>query len=181
MRKIRSNAWRDWLALAPLPPLWRVAVFVAAGVAFGGAVLVGRASRALSYLSEDPASCINCHVMDNAYATWRRGSHGRVTTCADCHLPHDNPIRKLAFKAQDGARHSYVFTFRLEPQENCLRCHADQFQMVRLVETSERRCWDCHQNIHGEVISLAGTPDARRPRLPSAGLEWFKRQLEDPK
>ncbi len=79
-----------------------------------------------------------------------------------------------------------MFTFRLEPQvlrlskgavpviqENCLRCHADQFQMVRLVETSERRCWDCHQNIHGEVISLAGTP--------SAGLECFKRQLEDPK
>jgi cytochrome c nitrite reductase small subunit len=34
-------------------------------------------SRAASYLSDEPEVCINCHVMDNAYATWRHGSHGR--------------------------------------------------------------------------------------------------------
>lgn len=178
--------------LERIAPAWRLAVFAVGGVAVGAAALVVHVSRAASYLSDDPAVCINCHVMDNAYATWQHGSHGAVAKCVDCHLPHDNPVRKLAFKAMDGARHSYVFTFRLEPQvlrlsrgavpaiqENCLRCHHDQFQMIRLAETSERRCWDCHHNIHGKVISLSATPNARRPQLPSAGLEWFKRQMEE--
>ncbi len=169
-------------------------MFAIGGVAVGALLLVVRASRALSYLSDDPAVCINCHVMNVPYATWRRGSHGHVASCVDCHLPHDNIVRKFAFKAMDGGRHSYVFTFRLEPQvlhlsrgavpviqKNCLRCHHDQFQMIRLAETSERRCWDCHRNIHGEVMSLAATPDTIRPPLPPAGLEWFKKQMEEGK
>lgn len=158
----------------------------------GAAAIVTHISRAPSYLSDDPSACINCHVMNNAYATWLRGSHGRVAKCTDCHLPHDNPVHKFAFKGMDGLRHSWVFTLRREPQvlhpsrraipvmqENCLRCHAQQFQMVRLAGVSERRCWDCHKNIHGPVISLSASPDARRPALPSAGLEWFKRQLRE--
>lgn len=182
----------QWLLLDALAPGWRLAVFSIAGAALGGVVLVFHISKADSYLRDNPEVCINCHVMNNAYATWRRGSHANVARCVDCHLPHVNPVAKLAFKAMDGARHSYVFTFRLEPQvlhlsrgavpviqENCLRCHADQLQMVRLAGTTERKCWDCHENIHGPVISLSGTPDARRPALPSAGLDWMKKQMEE--
>jgi cytochrome c nitrite reductase small subunit len=187
MSGVRAFDWRSWLLLDPVPAGWRLAIFTLGGVLAGLAVLTVHISRATSYLSDEPEVCINCHVMNNAYATWRQGSHGHVAACVDCHLPHQNPVSKLAFKAMDGARHTYVFTLRLEPQvltlsrgavpviqENCLRCHHDQMQMVRLAAVSERRCWDCHDNIHGSVISLSGTPDARRPALPSAGLEWLK-------
>lgn len=69
-------------------------------------------SRVWSYLGDDPATCINCHVMDSYYATWLHSSHGRDATCNDCHVPHDNIFSKYYFKATDGLRHSYVFTMR---------------------------------------------------------------------
>ena len=189
MNTALSRVIRSWLLLEPLHPGWRLAVFFMAGILAGLGVLVVHISRAASYLRDEPEVCINCHVMNNAYATWRHSSHREVATGVDCHLPHQNPIAKLAFKGMDGARHSYVFTLRLEPQvlhlsrgavpviqENCLRCHHDQLQMVRLAGVDEQRCWDCHRNVHGSVISLSGTPDARRPTLPSAGLDGLRTQ-----
>src|SRR5512132_4191003 len=122
-------------ALSP-PPTWRVPVIVALGVLTGIGLLILRLSNAVSYLSDEPRTCVNCHVMAPQYATWQHSSHMRVATCTDCHVPHDNAIRTYAFKAQDGMPHAYVFTFRLEPQviqikdagkaavqENCIRCH----------------------------------------------------------
>jgi len=171
---------------------WRLALAVGVGVAMGLALLVGRLANATSYLSNEPETCINCHVMTNAYATWRRGSHGRVAVCVDCHVPHGNPVAALGFKARDGLRHSYVFTLRREPQvmrlsagavpvvqSNCLRCHGDQLAMVRVPGPGERRCWDCHQEVHGRARSLSSSPDVRRPELPSAGLDWFKEELDE--
>jgi len=166
-----------------------------AGAMVGMAVLVLHASRAASYLSDSPETCINCHVMNHAYASWRNSSHAAATICTDCHLPRHNPIANRAFKARDGMWHSYVFALRLEPQvirlaagavpvvqENCLRCHHDQVQMVRLAGVEERRCWDCHQVPHGSVTSLSAAPHARRPALPSAGLDWLKLSREgDPR
>jgi cytochrome c nitrite reductase small subunit len=126
---------------------------------------------------------MNCHVMTDAYASWQRGSHGRVTVCIDCHVPHDNPVAKMAFKSTDGLKHSAVFTMRTEPQvlrlsaqavpvvqANCVRCHADQLSMVRVAGSRERTCWDCHSNVHGSVGSLSASPSVLRPRLPGAGL-----------
>ncbi len=87
----------------------------------------------------------------------------------------------------DGAKHSSVFILRREPQvlrlskgaypvvqANCLRCHGSQFQMIRLATTTERKCWDCHGNIHTAVHSLSASPRTLRPQLPSAGLDWMK-------
>ena len=168
-----------------------LALWAALGAIAGAGLVVARIGNATSYLSIDPTTCINCHVMNNAYATWQRGSHGRVAVCNDCHVPHTNAVAKLAFKASDGARHSYVFTTGGEPQVlrlsegarpvvqgNCLRCHANQFAMVRLAGTSERTCWTCHDNIHGPVRSLSSSPHVRRPQLPSAGLDWIKEGIE---
>ena len=177
--------FRKWLLLLPLTPPWRVAVFLVGGLACGMGLLVAHISRASSYLSDKPEACLNCHVMNNAYATWQHGSHRIAAECGDCHLPHQNPVAEKAFQARDGLRHSYVFTLRLEPQtlelsrgaipvvqENCLRCHANRFMMARLAAVSERRCWDCHDGVHGRVISLSGTPHAQRPALPPAG--WHR-------
>jgi hypothetical protein len=60
-------------------------------------------------------------------------------------------------------------------QANCLRCHDDQLQMIRLAATTERKCWDCHQSTHTAVHSLSASPRTLRPQLPSAGLDWMKK------
>jgi cytochrome c nitrite reductase small subunit len=182
------------IAIATLPGLprsWQVGIYALAGAAIGGALFVVRAANATSYLRDDPLACINCHVMTDAYASWQRGSHRHVAVCTDCHVPHENFVGKYAYKAQDGLKHSYVFTMRLEPQvfelsaravpvvqSNCVRCHSHQVTMIRLMTSSERRCWDCHANIHGSVRSLSASPAVLRPGLPGAGLDWFKREDE---
>ncbi|MHC4520501.1 MAG: NapC/NirT family cytochrome c, partial [Planctomycetota bacterium] len=102
--------------LAGLPRCWQVGIYVLVGAAIGGAVVVARIANAASYLSDAPETCINCHVMTDAYASWQRGSHGHVAVCTDCHVPHDNIVAKYAYKARDGMKHSYVFTMRAEPQ-----------------------------------------------------------------
>jgi cytochrome c nitrite reductase small subunit len=129
------------------------------------------------------------------YATWQHSSHRRVATCTDCHVPHDNIFRKYFFKASDGMRHAYMFTFRLEPQvirikdagrsvvqENCIRCHTDQVGRVTIgtvtLEGSRHGrgllCWDCHRETpHGIVNSLASTPYARVPRLTPVLPDWM--------
>ena len=155
---------------------------------FGVLVVLVRISNAASYLSDRPETCMNCHVMTDAYASWQRGSHAQVAVCIDCHLPHDNLVAKMAFKAMDGMKHSYVFTTRTEPQvmqlsrlarpvvqANCLRCHAEQFALIRLAGVGERACWDCHGTIHGEVHSLsASSAGVFRPRIAPAGVDWLR-------
>ena len=170
-----SRSWPKWL---------RLFITIALGGVIGLCGVLLRASNAVSYLSDDSKTCLNCHVMRNAYATWFRGSHGKRAVCNDCHVPHANVVGKYAFKALDGLRHAAVFTARWEPQTlslnegavpvvqgNCLRCHANQFFMVRLAESSERPCWDCHP-VHGNVQSLSASEFSRHPPLPKAGIDF---------
>jgi len=176
------------LRLPGLPRCWQVGVYAMVGVAVGAALVVARIANATSYLSDSPETCINCHVMTDAYASWQRGSHRHAAVCTDCHVPHQNIVAKYAYKGRDGAKHSYVFTMRGEPQvlelssgavpvvqANCVRCHSAQVSMIRLATTQERQCCDCHQNIHGSVRSLSASPSMLRPGLPSAGLDWMKK------
>ena len=176
------------MTLAGLPRPVQVGVYGLAGVGMGLAVLLVRIANATSYLSDDPRACINCHVMTDAYASWQRGSHGRVAVCIDCHVPHDNLAAKYAYKARDGLKHSYVFTRGTQPQvlglsapaipviqSNCLRCHERPSMMLRRAGVGERKCWDCHQGIHGKIRSLSASPALLRPRLPVAGWEWRKK------
>lgn len=161
------------------PPEWRPVVLVLLAGIIGIGMYTLYISNALSYLSDDPKACVNCHIMAPQYATWQTGSHGRVASCNDCHVPHDNVFRKYYFKAQDGLRHATMFTLRMEPQvihvkeagigvikENCIRCHstllADNFHISP--ENADRNCWSCHQQTpHGRVNSLSSVPYARVP------------------
>jgi cytochrome c nitrite reductase small subunit len=178
------NLARMVVSLRGLPKKWQTAIYILAGLIGGLALFIVRISNASSYLSDAPQTCMNCHVMTDAYASWQQSSHGRVTVCNDCHVPHINPVAKYTFKASDGLKHSYVFTFRLEPQvldlskgakpvvqDNCLRCHFGVLEMVRLSDSSQRKCWDCHNNIHGSVHSISASPAELRPDLPKAGLD----------
>jgi cytochrome c nitrite reductase small subunit len=154
---------------------------------------VASISNAASYLSDDPEACINCHIMNPMYASWRHSSHGRVTTCNDCHVPHDSVVRKYAFKATDGLRHSALFTLRRERQviraipesreviqENCIRCHANVVDEV-VSHPPDRACIDCHREVpHGRVDSLSATPNAALPPVTPATPDWMRESIPSP-
>lgn len=155
-------------------------------------------SNAISYLSDDPETCVNCHVMRSEFATWQHSSHREVAVCNDCHVPQNNVFNKYLFKAKDGFRHATMFTFRMEPQvirmheagqavvqENCKGCHQNVNQNVstRNVSLEDKMhdngklCWDCHREVpHGRVRGLSSTPNARVP-LPGSSIPEFIRNL----
>jgi cytochrome c nitrite reductase small subunit len=179
------------------PPQWQIPVIILMGVFVGMGFFIFRASRAYSYLSDDPATCMNCHIMAPQYATWSHSSHREVTNCNECHVPHDNVFRKYFFKAKDGMRHATIFTLRAEPQvifikdagievvqENCIRCHIKLISDSKLLTRtdayehfrSDRLCWDCHRETpHGQVNSISSVPNARVPIPSSPVPEWMKR------
>ncbi|MGA2083822.1 MAG: cytochrome c nitrite reductase small subunit [Holophaga sp.] len=144
------------------------------GVLLGSGAFTFFAARGDSYLSDDPAVCVNCHVMREQYDGWLHSSHHAAATCNDCHLPHDNIIHKYFVKAMNGYHHSKAFTFmnfqdpiRIKPgnaavlESNCLRCHADFTSEITAhgtlgVPTDPERgadlygCVRCHQEVgHG--------------------------------
>ncbi|PKL83928.1 MAG: cytochrome c nitrite reductase small subunit [Ignavibacteriae bacterium HGW-Ignavibacteriae-3] len=185
------------------PPQWRYPVIVILGIFVGLGFYVLYISNAISYLSDDPKTCINCHVMIPQYATWERGSHGRGITCNDCHVPQNNIISKYLFKANDGLRHATYFTMRWEPQvirikdagkravqDNCIRCHTNLIHPLALrsinnksvEDQTERYCWDCHRETpHGRIHSLSSTPYARAPQLEPSVPEWLKNYIKSDK
>lgn len=177
------------VSLGFIPAAWRLPMWVALGVFAGLGVATIHISRAPSYMSDKPETCMNCHVMTQAYVTWNHSSHREVATCNDCHVPHDNPINTYAFKARDGMRHSAIFTARLEPQviqlstpaipvveANCRRCHQQLVGEVHLRawQPGDNRCWDCHREVpHGRARGISSTMDVFAPKLPDV--------LDDPR
>jgi cytochrome c nitrite reductase small subunit len=180
-----------WLS----PPKLRTGLIILGGIFVGLSIFSLYVSNAVSYLSDRPETCINCHIMNPQYATWSHSSHREKANCNDCHVPHSNPVSKYAFKAMDGARHATMFTLRAEPQviqikeagkkavqENCKRCHWKLNEEVNtLVSATEihegegRFCWECHRETpHGRINSLASTPYALVPRLESPVPDWIK-------
>jgi cytochrome c nitrite reductase small subunit len=116
--------------------LLSLAASVFLGVFLGSGVYTFVSAHGTSYLSNDPAVCVNCHIMREQYDGWLHGPHHAVATCNDCHLPHDNVVHKLFVKASNGYHHSKAFTLqnfqepiRIKPanavvlEDNCLRCH----------------------------------------------------------
>ena len=159
------------------PKPWRLPVIILMGAMTGLIMYAMVESKAISYLSDDPKTCANCHVMTPQYATWQNSSHREWASCNDCHVPQDNVFKKYFFKAKDGLYHATVFTMRGEPevirmkeagvevvQSNCIRCHEDQVTDARLTASvtdhfenrTTRKCWECHQEVpHGSIHSLS--------------------------
>jgi cytochrome c nitrite reductase small subunit len=174
---------------------WRFLFTVFSGILTGLLLLIAYLSNALSYLSDEPNTCINCHLMIPQYSTWFNSSHRERATCNDCHVPHDNFLRKYLFKASDGMRHATIFTLRLEPQviqireagiavvqENCIRCHKDLVHSVSASKVTgesfkaekDMLCWNCHREVpHGRIHSQSSTPYSTAPRLSKPFPEWL--------
>lgn len=112
------------------------------GLTLGGLLGVGTFTfiyaRGASYLTNDPAACANCHVMQEQYTGWLNASHRAVAVCNDCHTPRD-VIGKYTTKALNGFWHSFYFTTGTfhEP----IRINA------RNMRVTEQTCRDCHAPI----------------------------------
>ena len=116
-----------------------------------------------SYLTNDPAACANCHVMEEQYAGWTKSSHRAVATCNDCHTPHD-PIGKYTTKALNGFWHSYYFT--TGTFKDPIRINA------RNREITEAACRDCHETLTASMLDADEVPEISRddPRHPPSTL-----------
>ncbi len=178
------------------PDSWIVPASVAVSIITGILVYLFYVSRASSYLSDKPETCVNCHIMAPQYATWSHSAHREVTHCNDCHVPQDNMANHYFFKAKDGMRHATIFTLRAEPQvifikeagqrvvkQNCIRCHEKALEDNRMSSVNgaftamrtERQCWECHREVpHGRVSSLSSVPYARVPLPESPVPVWMK-------
>ncbi len=184
------------------PQKWRIPVAIVMGIAVGLGIYLFKISNASSYLSDSPATCVNCHVMNPHYSSWFHSSHRENATCGDCHVPHDNVFNKYFFKMQDGLRHSTIFTLRQEPQvikikdmgasvvqENCKRCHANVNEKVATIDVTfanrehgeGKLCWECHREVpHGRVTSLSATPHALAPpKLEKVVPTWLEELMNE--
>jgi cytochrome c nitrite reductase small subunit len=122
-------------------------------------------AQGASYMTNDPAACVNCHVMNEQYDGWLKSSHRVVAVCNDCHAPHTF-FGKYATKAINGFWHSFAFTtgrfpdnIQITPRNNritesaCRSCHDD---IVHAIDVSGRAadeaisCVRCHGSVgHG--------------------------------
>ncbi len=179
----------------------KVGLLVLAGVIVGLGLLFLYLLRMHTYVvGDDPAACVNCHIMAPYYATWSRSSHGRDATCNDCHVPNGNIASHYLFKGMDGMKHVGYFVTHGERQaimaeeassevimDNCIRCHTQlntefvktgriDYMMARRGEGMA--CWDCHRNVpHGGMNTLTSTPyaESQVPIPPSPVPQWLQR------
>lgn len=134
---------RRWLA---------VALGVLSGAAAGIGAYTFAYAKGGSYLTNNPAACANCHIMQDHYDAWLKSSHRSVATCNDCHTPRDF-LGKYATKASNGFWHSFAFTTGRfhEP----IRIKGGNRDIV------ERSCRSCHQ----AVVDAIDGPHSRQDPL----------------
>jgi cytochrome c nitrite reductase small subunit len=121
------------------PAKWAaVLTVIALGIAVGTGLFTFGYANGASYLTDDPAACANCHVMEEQLAAWSRGSHRSVAVCNDCHTP-PGLLPKYATKALNGWNHSLAFTTGRFPEP--IRITA------RNREVTERACRKCHEPV----------------------------------
>lgn len=112
------------------------AVVLGLAVGIGGYTFVY--AKGASYLTNDPATCANCHVMREQLDGWVASSHRAVAACNDCHTPHD-PLGKWTTKAVNGFWHSFAFTTG--------RFHEPIRITARNRAVTEGACRSCHQAV----------------------------------
>ena len=181
----------------------KVALSLLCGIIVGLTGLFLYLLRIHTYIvGDDPAACINCHIMSPYYATWSHSAHARNTTCNDCHVPNSNMAAHYAFKGMDGMKHVAYFVTHNESQsieaenasaevimDNCIRCHKQlnqEFVKTGRIDYMEAKrgegkaCWDCHRDVaHMNKNSLSSTPGAEfvEPMPPSPVPQWLQKAL----
>ena len=126
------------------------------GAMLGMGVFTFGYGEGFRYLSNDPAACATCHVMQGHYDTWQNSGHRHVAVCNDCHLPHST-FGKYLTKADNGFFHSLAFTLenfhepiQIKPrnariaQKACLHCHSDFVHEIAIASDESFSCVHCH-------------------------------------
>ena len=190
--------------LFPYQSRWLPYAIVIFGSIVGLSTFLAKESEVISYMGDDPKTCVNCHVMTSEYNSWMHSSHREWTSCNDCHVPQNNVFNKYYFKAKDGLFHASVFTLRQEPdvmfmreasaevvQDNCIRCHVQQVTQTKydgfindhVKNRTDRKCWSCHQEVpHGTVHGLSTVKYNIAP-IPTDEAEtviptWLEKEME---
>lgn len=166
-----SRLARSFAAVKLPRPKLRHALVVmivwSAGVLAGLGTYTFHYAEGLSYFSNDPKACVNCHIMREQYDGWLKSPHHATATCNDCHTPHDF-FGKYLSKAENGYWHSKGFTLQdfhepilIRPknstvlQQNCVTCHAGLVHPLNPHAGDARQmldCVHCHREVgHGPV------------------------------
>jgi cytochrome c nitrite reductase small subunit len=132
-----------------IAPLF-IATVLGALIGLGGYTFVY--AKGYSYVTNDPAACANCHVMENHFSAWTKSSHRAVAVCNDCHTP-PGLVARYATKALNGWNHSLAFTTGRFPEP--IRITA------RNTGVTEQACRQCHQ----EIVSAIEGPHPEANRL----------------
>jgi cytochrome c nitrite reductase small subunit len=111
---------------------------LALGVAAGIGAYTFLYAKGAAYLSNNPATCANCHIMNDQYEGWLKSSHRAVATCNDCHTP-SSFIPKYLNKASNGFWHSFAFTTGRFHEPIQIKAHNR--------EITDSACRKCHQEI----------------------------------
>jgi cytochrome c nitrite reductase small subunit len=139
---------------------WMVSFAGLFGVLVGLGFFTFGFARGASYFSDNPETCMNCHIMRDQFEAWRHSSHARVATCNDCHTPHDF-VNKWIIKGVNGWNHSVAFTLGNfhEPirirdfnadvvQQSCVYCHQNIVSVLDGPHATEpTQCIACHSSV----------------------------------
>jgi len=120
------------------------------GVLAGAGVFTLAYAEGLSYLSNDPEACVNCHIMREQYDGWLKGPHHDVASCNDCHVPH-KVLSKYLGKARNGWHHSSAFT--LQNFDEPIRIKPGN------AATLEHNCRTCHRELTADISGHYGSAD----------------------
>lgn len=141
--------------------LWGVLLGLVAGIAAGVGGYTFLYAKGISYMTNNPAACDNCHIMNEQFDGWAKSSHHAVAVCNDCHTPHAL-IPKYITKGLNGYHHSLAFTtgrfhepIQITPrneritEEACRRCHGDIVAQIDTVhqKTGKLSCIKCHASV----------------------------------
>ncbi|MDZ7780523.1 MAG: hypothetical protein U5R14_11430 [Gemmatimonadota bacterium] len=104
--------------------LWMAVAFVFGLAGTLGVVAVGYGDGT-AYLSDDPTACVQCHVMEDQFASW-----------AFTFRNHPDPIR---IKPRN----------RAIAEANCVGCHEDLTHAIRTSESTDAdlSCLHCHKDV----------------------------------
>lgn len=144
-----------------------VAIVLLAGLMTGLGSYTFTYAHGLSYFSNDPRACMNCHIMREQFDGWQKSPHHAVASCNDCHTPHSF-IPKYLSKAENGFWHSKGFTLQdfhepimIRPknvavlQQNCVGCHEQIVDGINTHPGNPQKmldCLHCHREVgHGPV------------------------------
>ena len=143
----------------------KAAILVLTGILAGAGGYTFYDGKGTAYLSDEPKTCVNCHIMREQFDGWQKASHHAYATCNDCHVPHDLAGKYLT-KASNGYHHSEAFTLQNFPEPvrikpgnaailnaNCRYCHREYVSEItahRAVPDEELSCVRCHDGVgHG--------------------------------